>query len=198
MFALRFVNRRLLLAGWMLMLSVALSACGFHLRGMDAQGQLKPLPFQQLALQSAPQTDPLVAQTLRQRLQAQGVQWTDGALFKLVLAPTRFQRSTTASDGNGQTTAELLKMVQPFQLKRTDTDEVVLSGQAVSFRDRTVNPAALLASERDLAAQKRLMAAEVANDIQQRLTELDGKQLEQLEQKASSASSKENETDKTK
>ncbi|GAB6034001.1 LPS-assembly lipoprotein LptE [Galenea microaerophila] len=162
-------------AGIVIGLFLTLAACGFHLRGLDQNGQIRPLAFSTLKIEATEAVDGRLLQQFKQRLVAQGVQLVASeaqAQAVLKLSATQFQRITTAKDGNGDVTAELLKLQQPFALIAVASGKTVVQGAAVSYRDRSIDPNALLAAERELASQKTLMRQEVVQQILQRLSEI--------------------------
>ncbi len=162
-------------------LFLTLTACGFHLRGLDANGQIRTLAFSSVKIESLGTVDGRLLQQLKQQLQAQGVRLVPSetqAQVLLKLSATQFQRITTAKNGQGQVTAELLKLQQPFTLMAVVSGKVVEQGVAVSYRDRSIDPNALLAAEREQASQQNLMRQEVVQQIMQRLSEVAPLQLE--------------------
>lgn len=162
-------------------LFLTLTACGFHLRGLDANGQIRPLAFSSVKIEPLGTVDGRLLQQLKQQLQAQGVRLVPSetqAQVRLKLSATQFQRIITAKNGQGQVTAELLKLRQPFTLVAVVSGKVVEQGVAMSYRDRSIDPNALLAAERELASQQNLMRQEVVQQIMQRLSEVAPQQLE--------------------
>ena len=155
-------------AGIVIGLFLTLAACGFHLRGLDQNGQIRPLAFSTLKIEATEAVDGRLLQQIKQQLVASEAQ----AQAVLKLSATQFQRITTAKDGDGDVTAELLKLQQPFALIAVASGKAVVQGAAVSYRDRSIDPDALLAAERELASQKTLMRQEVVQQILQRLSEI--------------------------
>ncbi|GEM_PF-1807732 len=164
-----------LLALFLSVVILSLSACGFHLRGYTESGEVKPLPFSTLKVDALGSVDSRLLQMLKQQLTAQGVRLVESeadAQAVLRLTATQFQRIATAKNGQGQVTSELLKMQQAFTLVDEQSGKVLLQGVAMSYRDRNINPQALLAAERELASLKTLMRQEVVQQLMGRLGEL--------------------------
>lgn len=150
----------------------SLTACGFHLRGLDSSGQVRPLPFSTLKLETLGQVDGRLLQQLKHQLKARSVRLVlseTQAEVVLKLSATAFKRIVTAENAQNQVTAELLKLQQPYTLVSVETGKVLVQGVALSYQDRSIDPQALLAAERELASQQQIMRFEVVQQIMQRL-----------------------------
>jgi LPS-assembly lipoprotein len=85
------------------------------------------------------------------------------------MGATGYQATRTATSGLGDTSAELLKMSQPFSLQEVATEKLVVTGTATVYRDRRIDTSAMVAANRELTLMKREMAEEVARQILDRI-----------------------------
>lgn len=148
---------------------LSLNGCGFHLRGLDTVGQTQ---FKSVQLQNVAGVRPEVLQAIRSQMALSGVTVVDSmaaAELQLVFQPTIYSASRTAYSGQGDTTAELLKMSQPFTALWVATDESFMSTQVHSYRDRQIDTAAILAANRELGAIHREMAEGLARQLMDRI-----------------------------
>ncbi|MCF6254289.1 MAG: hypothetical protein L3J38_06020 [Thiomicrorhabdus sp.] len=146
-----------------------LSGCGFQLRGMDSLGQLQ---FKTVFVQNELQARIEVQQALRKQLAMSGVQKLDSehqAEVIIRLQPTAYSVSRTAYSGQGDATAELLKMSQSFTAVWGTTGNVLVTGTAETYRDRQIETAALLASEQELIDMRQSMAEALARQMMGRI-----------------------------
>lgn len=158
-----------------LMLSVlllALTACGFHLKGMGPNAKAS---FQSIYLSQTAGVRADVLRTLTQLLKASDVQIVEiskDAELILALEPTGYQVSRTSISGQGDTTSELLKMSQTFgvELQNAQAERTpLLTATVSSYRDRRIQTAAALASNRELQDIQLQMAFDVANQVIDRI-----------------------------
>lgn len=164
---------RVLVKGVFLMmalsLSLSLSACGFHLKGM---GEAATATYQSIKVTQGPGVRSDITQALTRQLQSMGVKVVDNlgdAEVALNLQATQLNTSITARDVNGDVSGELLKMVQPFNAQEVATEKEVIDAKATAFRDRSVNAAQAQASNRELQSIERQMATEIAMQVIDRL-----------------------------
>ena len=116
--------------------------------------------------------DGRLLQQLKHQLKARSVRLVlseTQAEVVLKLSATAFKRIVTAENAQNQVTAELLKLQQPYTLVSVETGKVLVQGVALSYQDRSIDPQALLAAERELASQQQIMRFEVVQQIMQRL-----------------------------
>lgn len=146
-----------------------ITGCGFHLRGMDSLGQLQ---FKTVFVQNESQARLEVQQALRKQLDLSGVQRVDSAQQAEVvirLQPTHYQVSRTAFSGQGDATAELLKMSQSFTAIWGLTGNILVTGAVETYRDRQIETAALLASEQEVIGMRQSMAEALARQMMDRI-----------------------------
>jgi len=154
---------------WVCVLAFTLSACGFHLKGM---GQNSVATFQSIYFSQTTGVRGDVMQVLKQLLKASDVKMVgdaESAELVLALEPTIYQVSRTSISGQGDTTAELLKMSQAFRVHLPDSKVPLLTATANSYRDRRLDTGAALASSRELQDIQQQMAFDVANQIIDRI-----------------------------
>jgi LPS-assembly lipoprotein len=147
----------------------SLSGCGFQLRGMDSLGQLQ---FKTVFVQNELQARVEVQQALRKQLALSGVQKLDSeheAEVIIRLQPTGYHVSRTAYSGQGDATAELLKMSLSFTAIWGLTGNVLVTGTTEVYRDRQIETAALLASEQELVDMRQSMAEALARQMMDRI-----------------------------
>jgi len=150
-------------------LFLSFSGCGFQLRGMDSLGQLQ---FKTVFVQNESQARIEVQQALRKQLAMSGVQQLHSeqqAEIIIRLQPTQYQVSRTAYSGQGDATAELLKMSQSFTAVWGLTGNVLVTGSVETYRDRQIETAALLASEQEVIDMRRSMAEVLARQMMDRI-----------------------------
>ncbi|GKT12523.1 MAG: LPS-assembly lipoprotein [Thiomicrorhabdus sp.] len=148
-----------------------LSGCGFHLRGLDTVGQSQ---FKSVQLENLSAVSSEMQKALRRQLRTAGVTvMASGAEVQIALKATQFQVTRTAYSGRGDTTAELLKMSQAFSatLNASDTrpEQMIVTDQVSTYRDRQIETTALLASDRELQSIKREMASILARQLMDRV-----------------------------
>ncbi len=156
----------LLVAGVLLS---SVSGCGFHLRGM---GSLGPLQFKTVLIENESQARIEIQQALRRQLALSGVQRVDSAQQAEViirLQPTHYHVSRTAYSGQGDATAELLKMSQSFTAVWGLTGNDLVTGTVETYRDRQIETAALLASEQEVIDMRQSMAEALARQMMDRI-----------------------------
>ena len=142
-----------------------LSGCGFHLRGY---GSSQEAQFKTIKLTGLDKVTPNIQTALRDQFQARGVTIVSslaGAELDLQLQRTYSNRSKTSYTGTGDVASVLLNIKQSFVVKEIATESVLLSGEAVAYRDHQIDNAALLASNRELQEIQQQMANEIASQI---------------------------------
>ncbi|WP_024851752.1 LPS-assembly lipoprotein LptE [Hydrogenovibrio kuenenii] len=155
--------------GLLFTVTLFLSACGFHLKGM---GEAATATYHSIKIVQNSGVRNDLAQVLTQQFQSMGVKVVGNlanAELVLNLQATQLKTSITARDAYGNVSGELLKMVQPFNAQVVATEKEVITAQAVAFRDRSVNAAQAQASNRELQSIKRQMVTEVALQVIDRL-----------------------------
>ncbi|VAW49049.1 hypothetical protein MNBD_GAMMA04-903 [hydrothermal vent metagenome] len=174
-------------AVFLLLLTLFITGCGFQLRGMDSLGQLQ---FKTVFVQNESQARIEIQQALRKQLALSGVQRVDLASQAEVvirLQPTSYKVSRTAFSGQGDATAELLKMSQSFTAFWGLTGNTLVTGTVETYRDRQIETAALLASEQEVIGMRQSMAEALARQMMDRINRAVQKQFGLSESAADSA-----------
>ena len=160
-----------LLAGFLSVLVLQLTACGFQLRGSQSVGSL---PFSQAQLQLSAGVNSEVADATALELQQAGVAMADNAAWVVTLMKTQTQVSQTSTNGLGDAASELIKMTQAFSIEQKIDGKTVEGSkylaQVSAFRDRRIDQNAMLASDLELQQLKRDMADELAQKLVYRLS----------------------------
>ena len=162
-------------AGWFWGLFLAfftllnLSACGFHLKGMDEKSAVD---FKTIQLTKTEGVRADIMLALKQLLKSYKIEEvsTEGkAEVVVAFQPTQYTASRTGLTAQGDTASELLKMAQPIQAKDVQADKQIVEATVQSFRDRRINNSAALASNRELQNIQRQMAQDIAGQILDRI-----------------------------
>ncbi|WP_029408157.1 LPS assembly lipoprotein LptE [Thiomicrorhabdus sp. Milos-T2] len=149
------------------LLILQLSGCGFHLRGLESTGAL---PFKSVQIQASNNVrDDLVTALKRQLKNSQVAVLEDQtAEVQIQLNPTGY-KATTTSTSSGDTTSQLLKMSQSFQVIDLQSGEKMLSATSEVYRDRTIIINAVLASDSELRSIQKSMSSELARQVLNRI-----------------------------
>ena len=170
-----------------LLLSIGLSGCGFHLKGQSGVSQAITQQAQgywqhhRLFIESSV-GQALQGQRILQQLNAFGINYQlidanaiaekfeqiSSENLWLELPEGDFQTRQTAQSALGTTTAEILLMKQSYKLINHH-GKVLTSGVVTTQRDRQVNPQALLASDSEKQVFLDDMSLELAQQLAQRL-----------------------------
>ena len=164
-----------------------LTGCGFHLRGLDSMGQMQ---FTTVQLQNVSGVSIEIQKALRRQLRSAGVKLVDSmdqAEVQISFKPTEFKTSRTAYSGQGDTTAELLKMSQFFSANLMATDQLIIADSVSTYRDRQIETTALLASNNELQSIKQEMANILARQLVDRINRALLKQTSEVSQHQDSA-----------
>ena len=181
-----------------LLLSIGLSGCGFHLKGQSGVSQAITQQAQgywqnhRLFLHSSVGQS-VQGQRILQQLDAFGINYQqaevstvskqseqiNAADLWLDLPAVNFQARQTAQSALGSTTAEILVMKQSYKLF-DHHGKVLTSGVVTTQRDRQVNPQALLASDSEKQAFLDDMSLELAEQLVQRLNAYAAMQIQNL------------------
>lgn len=152
-----------------LVLSISLSACGFHLRGLETNIQAD---YKSVRLLNVSVVNKDVQRELLRQFASLEVKVVDNiadAELELDFKKTQFNTSITGRTGQGDVESELLKMSQSFSLFRVASEQKLAEDTVSSFRDRRVNANALQASSRELRTIKQQMAADIAQKVVTRI-----------------------------
>lgn len=180
------MRQRLFKAGLLgvlaVLLSVQFSGCSFQLRGSEFANT----ELQVISLRAEPDADGAiktgVAELLPKAIDLQIVQTvvplqkaTSEQLSQevfLVLATTEKQSKRTAVSVVGETTAEFIRWVQPYQVLNLK-GEVLFRDEAFAYRDRQMDPQGLMAANQEAHELNQQMAQEIAEQIVRRLRFMD-------------------------
>lgn len=163
--------QRSVLVGWLLAMLVAVQGCGFHLKG---HGNVGASAIDSIAIYFAPAVQGALKKAIVKNLQQRGVAISEvtesemsAAMGLLVIENTnlRVLQSTAATVSSN--VSESIKWVQPWSLKQNQT--LVLSDTTTLYRDRQIDPAALLAAEQEKLLLIDGLANEIAGQIVRRV-----------------------------
>lgn len=155
-----------------------LSGCGFHLKGL---GQTGEVVFKQLHIERFASLDRDMQNALQQQLALSGVQrvtQSGQAALTLQLSPLQVSSTSTAYSSLGETTAEIVRMVQAVKVIRASDGQVLLTANVQAYRDRQVSANAVLASNQELAQIRAEMAENLARQIIERVNRIAIKELD--------------------
>lgn len=155
---------------WLLVAFLMLSACGFHLKGLNQVGSVS---FQTVKLSGATGVRADLISALTQQLKVAGVEVVEDlaqAELEIRLSPTQTQVSRTSLTAQGDTASELIKLSQPFSAWQVADNLLVVEATASSFRDRRLDSAAALAAHQELQSLQKQMAQEVALQVIDRIS----------------------------
>lgn len=174
----------------MLLVTVlALSGCGFHLKGTAEQSgkigtgasaqQASAYEFKSIQILPNSAAHNNIVSELQRALIAAGVEVKvkrslASVEVVLELDKTDFKTTKTSTDGLGAETSRLLKMSQGFavtQIKSTQ-DKLLVKDRAQAWRDLRINNASILASESEQRTIRKQMEHEIAQQILRRLQRL--------------------------
>lgn len=159
--------KKLGLTTFIALLFIQLSACGFHLRGTGSVGAL---PFSTVKIDAQSNVDIALLQAIERQFSLAGVKVQKASSeVQLVLQPTKHRVSRTSTSGLGDATSELIKMSQAYQVIDALSGDVIITDEAVVFRDRQINTEEILASENELRSIKKMMRDDLARQIMQRI-----------------------------
>ena len=142
-----------------------LSGCGFHLRGYDQPQQAQ---FKSIKLSGLNQVTQEVRLALRDQFEARGVKVVPslaGAELDVQLLRTYSHSSKTSYTGTGDVASVLITLKQGFRVEDVATEKVLVTSEAIAYRDHQIDNAALLATNRELQEIKQQMANEVVSQI---------------------------------
>lgn len=150
-------------------LVLTVSACGFHLKGV---GKNAVATFKSIELTHTDGVRADVLRSLEQQLKASNVKIVNNmadAEIVLSFQPTGYVVSRTSISGKGDATSELIKMTQPIRVEEVATEKELLKTVVQVYRDRRIDNAAALASNRELRSIQQQMANDIAVQIIDRI-----------------------------
>jgi outer membrane lipopolysaccharide assembly protein LptE/RlpB len=153
-----------------LFLSVFISACGFHLKGL---AQNEQIAYKTVKLVNIDLIGLGIKRALQRQFVGSGVIVVDDvsdAEIEIVFSQaTNFNSFVTQRTGQGAASSELLKMSQDIVVNKPSTQQQVLRTTVVVFKNRTVDNLVLQSSSRELNRLKRQMSIEIALQIVTRI-----------------------------
>ena len=152
--------------GLLMLFSISLlSGCGFHLRGYDQPQQAQ---FKTIKLSGLNNVTQEIQLALRDQFEARNVTIVPslaGAELDVKLQKTYTHSSKTSYTGTGDVASVLITLKQGFVVDEVATEKVLMTGEAVAYRDHQIDNTALLATNRELQEIKQQMANEVVSQI---------------------------------
>jgi outer membrane lipopolysaccharide assembly protein LptE/RlpB len=150
---------------WLLSVLIFFSGCGFHLKGAGQVGQLS---FSELNVVFSQNVDYTFKSLLIQKLTLRGVKIIEVAQKEattdtLIVSRPQINVKRTGVSALGDTTAESLRWLQTFTL--VHQDKPLLEAEVVQYRDRQINPLAILAAEEERQSLYKSMAQQIADQI---------------------------------
>jgi len=150
---------------WVLLLSLLLAGCGFHLR------QAKPLPFKTLYLGMSEQSE-MGASLRRQILATKGTvlvdQPTEAEAVMVVLADSR-QKSILSLNASGRVREFLLRQRFVFRVHDNKGRDFIPQSEVLVTRDISYSDAELLSKDAEEALLYRDMDRDMVQQIMRRL-----------------------------
>lgn len=146
-------------------LTTLLSGCGFHLRGYGVAQQAQ---FKAVKLSGLEGVTQEIQRALRDQLKSSNVTVVPslaGAELDIKLQRTYTNRSKTSYTGSGDVASVLITLKQAFLVEEVATETLLLSSEAIAYRDHQIDNASLLASNRELNEIKQQMANEVVSQL---------------------------------
>ncbi len=157
-----------------LSLALALSACGFQLRGTGSfEFHLKELRFS-----SDDRLAPL-AKELQERLQAQGVTLTDSAGYRLHLGRENQSQRTVSFTAGTRSSEQMLTSAVDYEIRSGELPALV-KGQAEVQRALSFNQNHVSASSEEARMLREEMRNELVMQLMLRLQAIRPEQLESL------------------
>ncbi len=150
--------------------ALALSACGFKLRGQQK------FNFSSIAI--LPQPGEALAAELRRALAAQvrvltvGEALTQAQLVLDILSVTR-EKVVVSINSSGQVLEFQLRLRLKFRLRTPHGDELLPASEILQQRDISFNESAVLAKESEEAALYRNMQTDIVQQLLRRLAAVD-------------------------
>lgn len=146
-----------------------LTACGFHLKGV---GKNAVATFESIQLVNTDGVRADILRSLEQQLKASDVKVVNhmaDAQIVLSFQPTNYTVSRTSISGQGDATSELIKMAQSIRVEDVATEKELVKTVVQVYRDRRIDNAAALASNRELRSIQQQMANDIAVQIIDRI-----------------------------
>ncbi|MDD4977960.1 MAG: LPS assembly lipoprotein LptE [Gallionella sp.] len=152
---------------WLVLISVLLlSACGFHLRGQAN------LPFNTVYL-TAPDTNSLFVNELRQNLQANGLQVVDNAeqagLIMDIVSEIPDKQILTLG-GSGRVSEYQLRFRVSLRAHDNKKQDWIAATELMQFRNYTYDDTKILAKEAEENLLYQSMRKDMAQQIMRRLS----------------------------
>lgn len=152
---------------WLVLISVLLlSACGFHLRGQAN------LPFNTVYL-TAPDTNSLFVNELRQNLQANGLQVVDNAeqaeLMMDIVSEIPDKQILTLG-GSGRVSEYQLRFRVSLRAHDNKKQDWIAATELMQFRNYTYDDTKILAKEAEENLLYQSMRKDMAQQIMRRLS----------------------------
>jgi LPS-assembly lipoprotein len=167
-------SKRLLVPALVLVVSVALSACGFHLRGSDGSYNL---PFNRIYV-GLPVSSPL-AIDLKRNIRAMGTTKiaqdaanADGIIDVLSDPEATRSKSILSLNSNGRVREYLLSYTILFKVRDNAGNELLGPTRIDLTRPITFNESQLLAKETEEAALYRSMQTDLVQQMMRRLARI--------------------------
>ncbi len=153
----------------LLVLSLALTGCGFQLRGTQAATAM-PEDWRKMHLVTGnPNSE--FSREVQARFSANGIQWVDGseADYVLKLGPERFSQRNLSLNAQARAAEFELTMRGNFTVLSTEGDEVMPDTEASVFRQMENDPRNVVGKAEEIQILKREMRTELAQQILRRI-----------------------------
>lgn len=170
-----------------LLLALALSACGFQLRGTGSfDFALKELRF------NADDRMAPLAKELEERLKAQGVTLSNSAQYSLQLGREEHSRRTVSFTAGTRSAEHMLTSTVAYEI-RSGQLPALIRGQAEVQRVHTFNQNHVSASSEEARLLREEMRSELVQQLMLRLQAIQPAQLDELRSKAEARAAAEEE-----
>lgn len=161
---------RLLSTAFALLFCLALSACGFQLRGTGDYGKLLPESWKSLALVS-PNANSELSREVSANFAANGVNWQDRdtASYTLVLEGEKFEQDNLSLSSEARAAEYELTMSTQFTVLDTHNKVVMEQTRASVVKQMENDPRNVVGKEEEILLLKREMRKELAQQILRRM-----------------------------
>lgn len=144
----------------LVLLLLLLSGCGFQLRGLYDI----PESLSQVALLSS-SSDTQLERTLGKALEANGVQISSQAVYRIELLDQRFQRRTLSLDSSARASEYELRGDVTFRVTNQQEEELLPARTLISERSYNVDSSNITASD----SQEPVLRQQIHQDLAQQI-----------------------------
>lgn len=152
-------------------LSLALSACGFQLRGTGDDSKLLPEGWKRLYLDTAnPHSE--LSRAITSQFAASGVQWVERSSANYILAvqPERFEQDNLSISSDARAAEYELTLSTEFTVRETGSNSTAMPDTRIAVLKLMDNdPRNVVGKEEEIRLLKREMRGELARKMLRRM-----------------------------